>query len=140
MELNAIRSAYYEKSGQASELARKLGFAGIAIIWVFREQGADVVDLHQQLVLAGILIVGALAADFLQYVYGALAWGIFHRVKERGFQKGESEEDLPRPDIEAPDWINWPSLFFFWSKIVAILWAYMILLTYLGSRFQESAN
>ncbi len=34
--LEKFRESYYELSGKASDTARNLAFAGIAIIWIFR--------------------------------------------------------------------------------------------------------
>lgn len=36
MKLQDVRSTYYELSGKTSDLVRQLGFAGIALIWLFR--------------------------------------------------------------------------------------------------------
>jgi hypothetical protein len=57
MQLSELREAYYEKSGQASEVARKLGFAGIALLAVGLSAKTSA-DLGQA--LAGFKIDGTL--------------------------------------------------------------------------------
>ena len=91
--------------------------------------------LQVELRLAGLLIVGGLAADFLQYVYGAFAWGFFARLKERANYRIRGTECQPVDDFKVHPGINYFSLLFFWSKIVLILGAYYFLIAYLLLKF-----
>ena len=110
MNLKTVRDAYDTYSGKASEITRQLGFAGIAVVWIFRYQVADGLALPDQLRLPLALLVVALAADFLHYVVSAAVWGIFGRITEKKLVKRDD-------DFETPSKINWPGLFFFWMKI-----------------------
>ena len=123
--LEVAEEAYEDRSKQASDLCRQLAFAGIALIWVFRiERGASK-TLDPGLVWPAIFIVCTLALDFLHYVSATLLWGAHRRVWEKRFLR---DEPIP---TEAPRWINWPAIAFFWLKIGAIAVAYYGILSYL---------
>ena len=53
---------------RASDVARQLAFAAIAVIWLFKKdtpQGQ--LSIPHDLIFPGFLVLAALAADFLQY-------------------------------------------------------------------------
>ena len=125
MKLKDARENYYTLSASASQVNRQLAFAGIAIIWLFRVQGEnEKIVFDGGLILPLFFIVTALACDFLQYVYGSAAWGVFHRIKEK---KNRCEDG----EIDAPCWINWPTILLFWMKILSTAVAYCLLLLFL---------
>lgn len=134
MNLADVRAAYYERTAKASDIARQLGFAGIAIIWVFKTEVAGSLTIPNELRLAGVLLVISLALDFLQYVYASSAWGIFHRFKENERDNKEARGIAFTDEFQAPDQINWPTLIFFWMKLGVLSVAYWILIV---SLFQE---
>lgn len=121
LTLDKAREAYQDLSGKASEISRQLGFAGIALIWVFKVDDAGNQIVPPSLILPGILIFVSLALDLAQYTAGSLVWGTFSRIKET---KGENE-------FFAPGWINWPMLTFFWAKLAVMIGAYVFLIRYL---------
>ncbi len=123
MKLNESRQAYYDASGKASDISRQLGFAGIAIVWLFRYDQDGQQTLVEPLIPATFLIVVALALDFLQYVVTALIWSSFSRWKEKRVEEDE--------EFEPSKYINWPALFFFWTKIVVMVFAYGSILRFL---------
>ena len=117
--------AYQEFTGKASENTRQLSFAALAVIWIFKPESAAGHYLFPGLLLwAGVFAVAALSFDFLQYGYGAAAWGCFHRTKERS---GVSRQD----EFRAPDWMNWPTNAFFIVKVISVIVSYVLLLVYL---------
>jgi len=118
--------AYQDYSRQTSDNVRKLSFAAIAIIWVFKAQAPESsVTIPLILVWSGIFVVLALVFDFIQYAYGTLAWGTFHRQKELA---GISA----KKDFKAPPWINWPTNTFFTIKILSVGIGYSLLLVFLA--------
>jgi hypothetical protein len=124
-------------TGKASEIVRQLGFAGIALVWLFRIQGSSGLDvLPKDLRVPTILIVTSLAMDLLHYVWGSAAWGVFGSVKETQIKKVEDDwEKLKEAEpFRAPSWINYPTNFFFWGKIVVICAAYALMALYIGKR------
>lgn len=125
--LKEYRNDYYEASGTTSTITRQLSLAGIAIIWVFKEETDSSTKIPMELFLPGLLIVVSLLMDLLQYALKTLIWGRFSFVKEQEGYK-------PTDDFMTPDWFNWPALMLFWLKIPAMLWAYILLGQFLYSR------
>lgn len=132
MKLSNFRDSYYHYTDKASEVARKLAFAGIAIVWLFRM--GDGVDsrLPRPLLLPVLLFAVALALDLLHYVYGGVAWGIFCRSKEKKGHRGDS-------DLDAPRWMNCPTHGFFYAKIVSVVVGYVMMIAFLWVLWRDAA-
>ena len=128
MKLEEVRQTYYEYSGKTSEILRQLGFAGIALVWIFKTGVEANPTIPNNLVIPAFLIVVGLTLDLSQYVTASAIWGIYNRWKEK---KGTSDEE----DFEAPRFINWATLFFFWTKILCMITAYIFIIIFLRSRF-----
>lgn len=128
MKLEEVRAAYYEATGKTSEIVRNLGFAGIALVWIFKTGADGNQTIPGNLLLPAILIVIGLTLDLCQYVARSVIWGLYNRIKEG---RGVTDEQ----QFEAPGYINWLPLFFFWSKIICIIVAYILLIAFLRSRF-----
>ncbi|HEX2050087.1 MAG TPA: hypothetical protein VHJ34_05550 [Actinomycetota bacterium] len=110
-------------STTASTIVRQLGFAGIALVWLFRrETEGGVGVLPPDLRFPSLLVVLALTFDLLHYVWGSAAWGLFGRHKERKIHGREQTEPF-----DAPTWMNYPTNLFFWGKIVLIVYAYVLI-------------
>ena len=121
MQLADAREAYRTFSAAASDRIRQLAYGAIAIIWLLNE-GRESSLLFQPLWLPLALVVATLACDLLQYVYATAAWGFFARAKERRIQ------DPQTTVFAAPNFINWPTLTFFWAKTLLIAATYLKLL------------
>jgi hypothetical protein len=131
MKLSDARKAHEDISGIASATARNLAFAGIAIVWIFKADvpgGGFRVPLI--LVWASFALICGLACDLLQYVYGAAAWGLLHRIMEKKLHRNQEK------DFGAPIWINWPTEVFFWFKIVGVAVGYLLILIFLFRKLQ----
>jgi hypothetical protein len=128
MKLEDVRTTYNELTGKASDIVRQLGFAGIALIWLFRTEVAGQPRVPHALLLPGLLIVTALTFDLLQYVSGAIVWGALNRAKERAGWPQEKE-------FTAHPALNWPALFFFWGKVVLLTTAYVRLGIFVAQAF-----
>ena len=123
--LKDFRDSYSELSGIASEVSRQLGFAGIAVIWLFKADLSNLTfALAPELYYAGIFILLSLALDLLQYLFGSLIWGAFWRYKERNGATDNTK-------ITAPFYFNWPAIVCFWTKLVFMVVAYFFLLKFL---------
>jgi hypothetical protein len=130
--LEEARQCYYETSGKASDITRQLAFAGIAVIWIFKNGPDDAPTIPNDLILAAAIFVLALALDFMHYVVKALLWGAYHRHKEKSLRK----EGIPLDsDFEFPRYINWPTVVLFWTKIVTLLAGQSVLFIYLAHRW-----
>lgn len=127
--LHEFRTDYEELSGIASNVSRQLGFAGIAIIWIFKiDQKISTsipVLLPSDLYIAALLIAISLLLDLLQYVTGSFIWAMFWRYKEK--------EPLISSDseVEAAPWLTWPGWTLFTWKIIFMIGAFSFLLKFL---------
>lgn len=135
MTLKDARDTYYTYSGKLSDVARQLSFAGIAVIWIFRAGDKAAIGFiwDRHLLLPLTLFVGSLTADLFQYAYASLAWAIFHRAKEKAFDRPQQDGKKAPDDFKAHPAINYPTLFFFWSKAVIVMVGHLILLRHLAS-------
>jgi hypothetical protein len=134
MKLADLREAYQFFSEKTSELVRNLGFAGIALIWIFKVTVGNRDVVPSELVPAGTLIVIGLALDLLHAIVGTATWGIYNRIKEKELDARAEKDQNFNPEEEdflAPVSINWPALVLFWAKIVAMLIAYVMLIEFL---------
>ena len=125
MKLSDAREFYYVHSGKTSEIVRQLALAGVAVVWLFKYEVIGVPKVPKELLWPLSLIVLCLTFDLLQYTVATMAWGIFHRSKERS---GVTED----ADFTAPPKINWPAITLFWLKVSSIFGAYLLLLRYLA--------
>src|SRR5437588_4461531 len=120
------REIYYKASNTLSEVTRHLSLAGVAVIWIFKvgDSSAGGIKFQSILVWPLALFILALASDLFQYTYKCAAWGVSPTLKAR--QNSD--------DFEAPDAINWPTLFFFWGKVIFTVIAYCALLYRIGEQ------
>ncbi len=127
MKLKDAKDIYYYFSETTSKIVRQLGFAGIAIVWIFKAETNGRQIIPSELIPATIMIIIGLTFDLLHYVSGTLVWGLYHRHKEKE-KVGEKNESL------APKQINWATIFFFWAKTIMMCVAYISLLSFLISK------
>jgi hypothetical protein len=123
MILQDYRDAYYAHSKNASDTSRQLCFAGIAVIWLFRDPKGGPIAVPIELFLPTSLFVFALALDLFQYVAATAIWGFFARYHER-LKKSEDQE------LSSSKYLNWPALGCFWGKLFLVLLAYVFLFRY----------
>lgn len=114
--------AVVDYTSKTSDIARALGLAGIAIIWVFKTGAGTTQTVPFELLPAGLLLIVGLSLDLFQYVVSAAIWYFFTRKKEKA---GVTE-------FVAPGWINWPGFSLFVAKVIAIVIAYIYLFAYLA--------
>jgi hypothetical protein len=127
MKLEDARENYYTLTGKASDVARQLAFAGIAVIWVFKvDAGPDNLGVPPSLHGAGLWLVVALSLDLLHYAIGSAISGSFHRLQER------KDTVSAETEFEAPPWVNWPMIVCFWSKIASVGIAYTLILRHVA--------
>jgi hypothetical protein len=130
MKLQDFRNDYYTFSGKASDIARTLALSAIAVVWIFREDASVAGGPITHVVLPKLLLFGAVGAvltlslDLCQYTWATAIFGWWSRYKEhRGF-KLDSE-------VRVPTWFNWPTLVFFWSKLLSVAVTYYFLARFL---------
>ena len=131
IEFNALRDTYYEATATASELARKLGFGGLALVWLFSgggTQDARQVHIDGAFRWPAFLFVVALTLDLTQYIYRSAGFGFYQWYLEK-YRSTKSEDRVLLPRT-----LNWPHLLLFWMKLAAVFVGYVMLLFELGDR------
>lgn len=126
MKLSNYRETYYEFSGKASDCARSLAFAGIALVWIFKTSDSPTPKIPNELILPTGFLVLTLAFDLLQYVVATAIWGFFQWSEERKLQ--DINED---PELGAHPCLKWPQNMFFVFKLCSIFFAYVFLSLYI---------
>ena len=121
-----------ENSTRASEGARKAAYAGIAIIWVFRDASTNQSSIPSSLVISGFLLIVALGFDLFQYIY----MGEYYRQKAKNIKRELVAQGIP--DIEhgdknhtLPENSHSTSYILYWIKLTSIFLAYLVILSYL---------
>ena len=94
MKLEKCRETFYEFSGILSDNARKLTFAGIAIVWIFKQGENGLYTIPDVLKTAMLLFVASLSLDLLQYIYQTIVWGCFYTYKENKLKHDEKADFL----------------------------------------------
>ena len=116
--LKDLIDEHAEASGRASENARFLAGAGIAVVWLLSDE--KVQGLANDLLVSVGLFATVLFFDFLHYFVKAegLAW--LQRKEERAGKK--------RPDvIRVPRSLIRPFFWLYWAKIAVLVAAYFSL-------------
>lgn len=130
MTLRSCRQKYYDVSTKAGDVARQLSFAGIALLWVLKDinpstQTNSVTSFFSPpLLIPALIFALALTFDLLQYFVGSIIWSVFCRIKERTV----GEDD----DLTLPIFLNWPSIIFFYLKLLAVTAAYICIFCYIN--------
>jgi hypothetical protein len=125
MKLSEYRKEYYSLSAKASDVARQLAFAGIALIWIFKQDARPFPIIPRPLLLPSLLLAAALAADLLHYITATCIWGNFQWRKEKN-----KKQEEPDPELKAPRFYNWPALILFCLKLIFVAAAYCFILKY----------
>ncbi len=74
---------YYFYTSKASEVNRQLAFAGIAIIWIFRNTNDNDPLIPIGLLYPLTFLTLSLGLDLLHYICGSIIWGEFFKAKEK---------------------------------------------------------
>lgn len=122
---------YYKRSAKASDIARQLAFAALALIWLFRSQQADgTVSLDRLLLYAGIFLVAGLAVDLIHAIASSSTIGIYNwwYIRDKPTTTDNTNIDFPR-SLVLPVWILWILKFF----LIAV--SYVFILVFLYQRF-----
>ena len=123
MKLDKLLEAKDYYSSEASNITRQLGFAGIAIIWVFKVNTADGYRAPEELILPGLLFTIGLTCDFLHYVLASIVYKIYVSYKEKKVTRNEEFTIEPA--------LNWPGDAMWWLKIAFIVSGYYFVILHL---------
>lgn len=110
--LSDIDKTKNDATGKASDVARQLAFAGLAVIWILRESSGN--PIGAVLLPAVAFFVVSLTLDLFQYVWCSFIWTMFYNYH---FEIHKSD----KTEIDIPGWVNWPAYGCFWLKIIALV-------------------
>ncbi len=125
MKLKDCRKDFYEFSGKLSDNARKLAFAGIAIVWIFKQEENGSYIIADGLKTAMLMFVVCLSLDLLHYIYQTIVWGSFHTYQENKLKNDEQAEFL------APRIFKNIANVIFWLKVIALVIGYSLMVRFL---------
>lgn len=137
MKLKDLKADYEDRSRKASDVARQLAFAGIAIVWVFRVSGTTF--LPNDLLLPLALFALVLILDVLQYSWGGFVYWIAYRNKERSLRADQTVPDAEAVDFTLPEWLANVGWMLLTTKLVVIVGGYSVLTWGLFGRVVSSA-
>ena len=118
--LSEIDKTKNDAMGGASTVGRQLAYAGIATVWLLRNDAAPR-PLGNILLLALLFLSAALLSDFLQYVHCSRIWKRFYNEQFDLHGSDDARVDIP-PALTAPMYK------FFWLKIGMLLAGYLFLI------------
>lgn len=110
-------------TGKASDIARQLAFAGIAVIWLFKTSDATKPVPADYLWPLWLFLV-ALLFDLIQYLYAGIAWSAFSYIRDGQHGSAGSTEIA-----DASGWLDVPTWIFFGLKMAFMTAGYIALLT-----------
>lgn len=122
MTLDDIWGEYETYTKGASDSARQVAFAGIAVVWLFKVDSGSGIHLDHPLLVAGACFVIALAADLAQYLTGTIVFLALGTVREQ--KKGAAR------NADYPELILRPMDVLFLTKMLAVIVGYTSLLAY----------
>lgn len=124
MKLEEFKKDSYEFSGKASALVRQFAFAGIGLVWIFKYGDEGDMRLPKELVLPLFLLAITLMLDLFQYVIPSLLYSRFYKKHENKGRSGDYQ-------IKAPKWYPVPGDVLYYSKIVVLFSAYILIIRFL---------
>ena len=130
MTLKEIREDYVRYSTNVSELSRNLAYAGIGIVWIFKQSSTDdklistfMSSIPSELKWPLILFIVVLILDLFQYVIQTAIWYPYY-AKHKEIHKEEKEDDVNLQEPEIYSAIPWC----FWVfKLLFVIVAYFML-------------
>lgn len=126
--LSEIDSTKNDATGRASDVGRQLAYAGIATVWLLRND-ALLRPLSNILLVALLFLSGALLVDFLQYVHCSRIWKRFYNEQFDLHGSDDARVDIPSA-------LTAPMYNFFWIKIGMLLMGYLVLILGAGVKLR----
>jgi hypothetical protein len=117
--------SYREYTNILSNISRRLGFAAAAICWFFKTPDNK---FPHKITFALIFTVVFFVADIMQYLLGAIFLRVWTRVEEKRKWRNTGKIE---GEYHKPYWLDYPSYFMWWIKVLAILVAFILIGIYL---------
>lgn len=130
MTLKEIREDYVRYSANVSELSRNLSYAGIGVVWIFKQSASeDAIEttfmnsIPVELRWPLLLFIVVLILDLLQYVIQTAIWYPYY-TKYKELHKDEKEDNVNLQEPESYNIIPWGFWFF---KLMIVIIAYILM-------------
>ena len=116
---------YAEYTDKVTSIARKLGFAAIAVIWVI---GGSTTNLTASLRYALLVVVLYFMMDLFQFFVGSLIMRRWIRNTEKFLWK---EKKSIEGNYQKPAWLDIPSYILWLLKILILFFGYFLIGVYI---------
>lgn len=123
MNLKELTDAKNANTGKASDVVRQSVLAGVAVIWLLRNEHA-VVPLNRELLLCLFWFGLSLAADVIQYLFMSTAWVVYLWSKL-------AEKVGDATEFQEPKWVPRTGYCIFWLKIILAIVGWFFLAKHL---------
>lgn len=131
MKLSEYKKEYQDFSRLASERSRVAAFAGIAIVWLFREiDNSGKIHLSDEMLLPLLMFVWAILLEFFQYLLGAFIWFCVFKYFENSLADKTKDPDFVHKSILAL-----PIHALFYLKFVLVAFGYILLVKHIATWF-----
>lgn len=131
--LKEWRDEAIQTSTKLSDINRSFAFAGIAIIWIFRNADQNGLIIPESLILPLVLIVVSFVLDYFQYLWKLVNSYHLYYSKERLFDQGKlSNEDIS--DVKIKNFYRTVTWVFFVGKLLSLICGYVLIFCYLIGR------
>jgi hypothetical protein len=133
MTLEEAKTTLYEASTTLSDTVRKLCFAGIAIIWIFKvgDKTAGGIVFSPFLLSPLRTFILGLIFDGLQYLYKSTAWWLYYTIKHRKNVPDDAE-------VHPPGIINAATQILFYLKVICCAYGYYRLFGFISEAMHRS--
>jgi hypothetical protein len=125
-----VLERWYLASGKASDNARNLAFAGIAVVWLLSggSEHPTSATIEDGLVAPLLAFVATLFLDFMQYAVQAVIWRVFSRKKENELKaRFDNDPAWAKEEFEVAPAMNAPGEVCFWLKLAVLALGYVLL-------------
>ncbi len=121
MKTEELWSQYQGYTRDLTEHSRKLGFAGIAICWLFRSSSFT---FPPMIYMALVFFVAYFICDIFHYLVSAVLTKNYVEKEELILlqETGSIAGDVPKPR-----WIDWPAYGFFLAKAGCLIIAFLFI-------------
>lgn len=131
MKINDYKDTYKRYSKLASDRIRVAAFAGIAIVWLFKDVDAQgAVHIGVNLLWPLSMFVASVISDLLQYLLGYIIWFFTFRKHEKSIDDKNHDQELNHSSFLAL-----PIHLFFALKVIFIGVGYTLLLKHISIWF-----
>lgn len=121
MKTEELWKQYQSYTRDLTEHSRKLGFAGVAVCWIFRSSDFT---FPPMIYWALVFFVVYFISDVFHYLVGAV-------LTKRHVEKEEfrllQETGSVDGDVPKPRWLDWPAYGFFLTKAIAMIIAFIFI-------------